>query len=1054
MDLVTIPRHSPYYLAPEFKNMKHILLALLIVSPLSAAPQWIWSSKNAGDNDSAVFRKTFTVSGEAKTATLTVVCDNGATGAVNGKILLNNADWMDTTKADVKSALKAGQNELLITGHNKGGAAALIAKLEIEMADGKKTTIETGEDWEFTPTGATEWKPAVVIAKLGAGPWGDVFNRKAMVGNKGNGGNTPGTVLDAEDVGVPKGFKVELLYTVPKAEQGSWVSMTVDPKGHIIAGDQYGGLYKISVPPIGSGDQAKIAPIPSTIGGAHGLLHAFGALYIMNNEKATPDCKPGLWRMKENADGSYAAAEFLRSLPGGGEHGPHSMVVSPDGKSIFFNAGNHTKLPENMKLSRAAKSWDEDHLLPRMWDANGHARGIMAPGGYICSMDPDAKSIELFCYGFRNQFDIAFDLSGNLFTYDADMEWDIGSPWYRPTRINHCVSGADYGWRSGSGKWPTYYPDSLPTTVDIGPGSPTGVVSGNGAKFPAKYQRAIFAADWTYGTMWAIHPTPEGGSVKGEKEEFVWGKPLPLTDVIINPHDGAMYFAVGGRRTQSGLYRVTYVGDESTAPAKPLAATAEIKLRLEMEKLHDAGTGPDAIDKAWKNLAHADRHVRYAARVAIERQPVASWLDKAFAEKNSQAAIEAMIALARMGRSEKAVTNPKIKPASDASSGAVAETTPEDAALQVRIIDKLNTIDFIKLPMEEQLALLRAYELAFIRLGKPSPEVSAKLAAKLDPLYPQKDGRLNRELCQLLVFLDSTTVVAKTLSLMATATDDWNDLASDAVLARNEGYAKAAADASLSRPNKQQIDFMFALRNAKSGWSKELRDVYFGWFPRARTWKGGNSFKGFIENTRKEALTTFAPPNELAELDAMSSKAEAVVAANFVAPKGPGKNYTIDEVVALAKDGMKGRNFENGKAMFTSTMCLTCHRFNNDGGSIGPDVTGAGNRYTLRDLMENIIEPSKVVSDQYDSHIIEKTDGSLIMGRVVSEGNGTLQVMMNPFAPTQLTALKASDVKSKKTQAVSMMPPGLINSLNQDELLDLLAYILSAGNAQDARFAK
>lgn len=1034
--------------------MKRILLALLLVSPLSAAPQWIWSSKNAGDNDAAIFRKTFTVPGEAKTATLTVVCDNGATAAVNGKNLLNNADWTDTTKADVKSALKAGENELLITGHNKGGSAALIAKLEIETADGKKTTIETGEGWEFTPVGATEWKPAVIIAKLGDKPWGDVFNRTATAGNKGSGGNAPGTVLGAEDVGVPKGFKVELLYTVPKTEQGSWVSLTVDPKGNIIAGDQYGGLYKITVPPVSSGDKAVIESIPSTIGGAHGLLHAFGALYIMNNEKATPNCKPGLWRMKQNADGSYAPAEFLRALPGGGEHGPHSMVLSPDGKRIFFNAGNHTKLPENFELSRPAKAWDEDHLLPRMWDANGHARGIMAPGGYICSMDPDGKSVELFCSGFRNEFDIAFDLNGDLYTYDADMEWDIGSPWYRPTRINHCVSGADYGWRSGSGKWPVYYPDSLPTTLDIGPGSPTGVVSGNGAKFPAKYQRAIFAADWTYGTMWAIHPSPDGGSVKAEKEEFVWGKPLPLTDVIIRPQDGAMYFAVGGRRTQSGLYRVTYVGDESTAPAKPQPVTAEAKLRRDLEKLHDAGTGPEAIAKAWPNLAHVDRHVRYAARVAIERQPVASWIDKAFAEKDPQATIEAMIALARMGRSEKAVAASPGKMVAGASSTAVTEATPEDAALQARIIEKLNSVAIDKLPLEEQLALLRAYELAFTRLGKPSAEACAKLAAKLDPLYPQKDGRLNRELCQLLVFLDSTKVVAKTISLMATASDDWDALASDAVLARNEGYAKAANEASSSRPNKKQIDFMFALRNAKAGWTKELREVYFGWFPRARTWKGGNSFKGFIENTRKEALATFAPPNELAELDAMSSKSEAVAVANFVAPKGPGKNYTIDEVVALAKDGMKGRNFENGKAMFTSTMCMTCHRFNGDGGSIGPDVTGAGNRYTLRDLMENIIEPSKVVSDQYDSHVIEKTDGSLIIGRVVSEDSGTLQVMMNPFAPTQLTAVKTSEVKSKKTQAVSMMPPGLINSLNQDELLDLLAYILSAGNAQDARFAK
>ena len=125
-----------------------------------------------------------------------------------------------------------------------------------------------------------------------------------------------------------------------------------------------------------------------------------------------------------------------------------------------------------------------------VWDANGHARGILAPGGYVCKTDPDGKRIELFAGGFRNQYDIAFDQNGELFTYDADMEWDIGTPWYRPTRINQSPSGGEFGWRSGAGKWPAYYADSLPATIDIGPGSPTGTTFGTGAKFPAKYQTA------------------------------------------------------------------------------------------------------------------------------------------------------------------------------------------------------------------------------------------------------------------------------------------------------------------------------------------------------------------------------------------------------------------------------------------------------------------------------------------------------------------------------------------------------------------------------------
>ena len=51
-----------------------------------------------------------------------------------------------------------------------------------------------------------------------------------------------------------------------------------------------------------------------------------------------------------------------------------------------------------------------------------------------------------------------------------------------------------------------FFGDSLPAALDIGPGSPTGVTFGTGTKFPAKYQRAFFACDWTFGTLYAIQP--------------------------------------------------------------------------------------------------------------------------------------------------------------------------------------------------------------------------------------------------------------------------------------------------------------------------------------------------------------------------------------------------------------------------------------------------------------------------------------------------------------------------------------------------------------------
>jgi putative heme-binding domain-containing protein len=106
----------------------------------------------------------------------------------------------------------------------------------------------------------------------------------------------------------------------------------------------------------------------------------------------------------------------------------------------------------------------------------------------------------------------------------------------------------------------------------------------------------------------------------------------------------------------------------------------------------------------------------------------------------------------------------------------------------------------------------------------------------------------------------------------------------------------------------------------------------------------------------------------------------------------------------------------------------------------------------LRDLVENILEPSKVISDQYESTLIEQQDGSVIVGRVAKEEGGQVHIAVNPFAPSETTAVPAEKIKERKPYPISMMPPGLINPLNLDEVLDLLAYLQSGGNPRDKAF--
>jgi len=494
------------------------------------------------------------------------------------------------------------------------------------------------------PTFAADAPKAPAKAKAPAKKAGDPNSGKAVGENKA----TP-----VDRIKAPAGFKVELLYSVPGAEQGSWVSLCADDKGRIYACDQYGDLYRFPAPAPGQPlKAADIRKMPVKVRAINGMTWAFGALYagVNDYERKFPS---GFYRISDtDGDDLLDQAELLREFQAGSDHGVHKVVVTPDQQGFYLITGNNAVKTETAASSPVAALWGDDHLLPRMPDGRGHNRHVLAPGGIVYRISKDGKTFETFASGFRNIYGGALNRNGELFTYDADMEYDFNTPWYRPTRVNHVVSGGEYGWRNGAGKYPEFYADNLPATVNIGPGSPTGVAFGYGAKFPAKYQEALYIMDWSWGKIYAVHLKAQGASYAGTKEDFILGAPLPVTDLLIHPGDGAMYFAIGGRKVQSGLYRVTYAGTESTVPARleAPAATPETLARRALEKFHGK-PDPKAADAAWPHLASGDRWLRSAARVVLEHQPAAGWVERAFAEPDATARLEALLALARQAAS-------------------------------------------------------------------------------------------------------------------------------------------------------------------------------------------------------------------------------------------------------------------------------------------------------------------------------------------------------------------------------------------------------------------
>lgn len=976
-------------------------------------PEWIWGAEASGK-----YALTTTFEANAKAARLRASCDNVMTLYLNGQRIASSDNWQQPLDVDVLKLLKSGKNELAAEVENQGGPAGFVLKLALTLADGTTQYVVSDSHWQAAASRKADQKtPVRQIAKLGAAPWGDVFSASASA--------PPAGVFN-----VPAGFQVERLFTVPKEELGSWVAIAFDNKGRLIASDQgEKGLCRITPPPAGSNEPTKVERLDVKITSAQGLLYAFDSLYVSVN--GGPGS--GLYRLKDtDGDDQYDEVVKLKEIRGGGEHGPHALRLSPDGKSIYLICGNHTRPPFEPDepanpdhASRIPTNWGEDLLLPRQWDANGHAVGILAPGGWIAKTDPDGKTWELASIGYRNPYDMAFNADGELFAYDADMEWDLGSPWYRPTRVVHATSGSEFGWRSGTGKWPPYYDDSLPAAVDIGPGSPVGVAFGYGTKFPAKYQRALFICDWTFGTMYAVHFEPAGASYQAVKEEFVSRTPLPLTDVAVGG-DGALYFTVGGRGTQSELFRVTYIGDESTSPVDARDEKfADLRaLRRQIETYHAGPVkGAEAVDFLYPHLGHADRHIRYAARVALERLPVATWHDRVLGEKNAEELVTGVVGLARQA----------------------------DKSLQPKLLAALDKLNWSRLSEFQQLELLRAYQLVFIRMGEGEETARSQLVAKFDPLFPAKSDAINRELSTLLVYLRSPTIIRKTIALMQQPSR--HDFAvTDELLARNRGYGGTITTMLANFPDQMQMHYAFVLRNMKEGWTLDERKAYFEWFEKARKWSGGASFQGFLRNIDREAFENASEKERLA-IEAFGAR-KPYLPPPLPKPAGPGQDWTVAELVGMTAEGLRGRDFERGQKMFAATRCVICHRFAGDGGATGPDLTQLAGRFNVKDLSEAIVEPSKVISDQYRATIVQTDAGKTLTGRIVSEDDDSLTMVVDPEDPTKTQKIHRSEIDELVPSPVSLMPKDLLKPLNRDEVLDLLAYLLSRGNKNDAMFRK
>lgn len=790
----------------------------------------------------------------------------------------------------------------------------------------------------------------------------------------------------AKSLTVLPGFQVELLRSAQPGE-GSWISMTFDSQGRIILGEDQVGLLRLTLGKTEA--ETKVEKLAGTEALKHcrGVLYAHGALYACATNTA------GFYRLRDlNEDGVYEDVQQLfpldyRSRYG---HGANQITAGPDGK-LYLAIGNDVTFPEHDPAKSPYRNHRNDWTLP-----NPHDGGQDERVGIILQMNPDGSDRTIIAGGLRNQVDVAFNERGDLFTWDADMEWDFGLPWYRPTRFNLIVSGGESGWRWGTGKWPAWMPDSLPPVVETGLGSPTGLVFGTTSNWPGRFKTALYGADWQHGRILMIDMTPQGASYRGQMSAFLEGSPLNVCDLTFGP-DGAMYFITGGRGSQSGLYRATLADPAlATAQAAPVveldqqelaAADAARALRLKLETLHTQ-VDINQLDLIWKELGNPDLWVRFAARVALENQPVESWRKRVATAEDSPSRRTALMALARVG--------------SDSD--------------QKIILKGLKEWDWNRATQEELVFGLRTLGLTLSRQGPPDEVATASLLRKLDVLPPSEAFSVNWLLAELLVALKSPEAIPRTLALLETAATQ-----------------------------EEQIQYVKTLVRIDRGWTLPQRESLLSWLIQHKHLHGGKLMKTVLQTFRADTEASLTPEEKMALAVQVALMNEPVPENQepIVSNRPLVQVWTLQDLESdVATLRPQDRSIEGGRAALRAAICLRCHQFGDRGGQVGPDLTAIGKRFDGRALLESILEPSKVIDPKYHNSLYVLEDGRVIAGRTMSVSREQIGVETDPLTGKFVSIPRAEIVESKSSD-VSPMPQGLLNTLSREEVLDLIAYLRS-----------
>ncbi len=929
---------------------------------------WIWGQRGTSGFET---QQSFDLSSVPKRAQLKCAVDFcTATVQINQKFAFRLDGTNSLRVLDTTSWLKSGANRIRITAESVSGPAALAYELRMTTDNGQILVVRSSKGGA---EGLHERRPKHrSFGEITHEPWWDLTRSPSVsVFDEYNQWEEALAGSAEEEIAsfqLADGFQIELLYSA-QPQHGSWVSMELDDQGRILLGREDVGVLRLTL-----SDDRSVEPVVETLNdtikGVQGLLLTDqGLIASANRSKA-------LYRLNPSGNRPLGSVTLLQETAGGpGDHGRHDAVQDSVGR-VYVIHGDSVQIPDRFTS-----------LVPA---TNEFIEG-KPEDGHVIQTDVAGSQWKVYCCGLRNPYGIAINNSGDLFTYDADAERHTGLPWYRPTRIVHLMPGVDYGWRNPENPWPGYLPDMMPAIAKIGRGSPTSLKFGYASHFPPAYRNALFALDWSYGRILAIHLVPQGSTYAAHAEVFARGRPFSVCDLDFAA-DGSMYVVTGGRDTKSRLYRIRHVAKktktrtESRQIIDRLNYSARMRRhRRDLETLFDR-PGSDAIAAAWTSLSHPDRGVRSAARILLEQQPIGKWQDRVWNEQKPATALPALLALARVG--------------------------PPRLLQQVhRKLHSLQLAETWHLPYAIRIESLVDESV------EDNDSRSRAICDLFEPHFPTGRRTIDRELCRLLVDHDSSIVVERTLEILA-----------------NE---------------KDQIDhfhYLVCLADARRGWDTDRHHEFFRLLGGARLFITDEGLNDRLDRLFEKAIEQVAQTNRPIYRELFVVKADTRLPQQQLPYL---TKWTVAEIMRQLKGLPKETaDPDRGAHVFATASCDRCHRFGSTGRAFGPDLTTVASRFGREHIVQQIVEPSQTISSQYRSYNIALNDGKVISGQVVYNGfrKSILRVATDPLSLHDTVEIRKSQIESFQASDLSPMPERLLDTLTIEQIADLLAYLGCAVN--------